>query len=100
MTIYVMLANWTDQGVRGIDNSATRWDAAKKMLHDMGGRIRDFYMTMGEYDLVVVYACSGNAFRVFVRTFPSLPSMSVNRAAIASSGASYTTTRSYSPIVM
>ena len=61
MTIYVMLANWTDQGVRGIDNSATRWDAAKKMLHDMGGRIRDFYMTMGEYDLVVMYEAPDDA---------------------------------------
>ena len=56
-----MLANWTDQGVRDIGNSTTRWDAAKKMLHDMGGRIRDFYMTMGEHDLVVVYEAPDDA---------------------------------------
>jgi uncharacterized protein with GYD domain len=61
MTTYVMLANWTDQGVRGIGDSAKRWDAAKKMLLDMGGSVRDFYMTMGEYDLVVVYEAPDDA---------------------------------------
>ena len=61
MTAYVVLANWTEQGVRGIADSAKRWDAAKKMLHDMGGSIRDFYMTMGEYDLVVVYEAPDDA---------------------------------------
>jgi uncharacterized protein with GYD domain len=61
MTTYVMLANWTDQGVRNIGDSAKRWDAAKKMLEDMGGSIKDFYMTMGEYDLVLVYEAPDDA---------------------------------------
>ncbi|MBV8915544.1 MAG: GYD domain-containing protein [Acetobacteraceae bacterium] len=61
MTTYVVLANWTDQGVRNIRDSAKRWDAAKRMLQDMGGSIRDFYMTMGEFDLIVVYEAPDDA---------------------------------------
>ncbi len=61
MATYIMLVNWTDQGVRTIRNSAKRWDAAKKMLQDMGGKVRDFYMTMGEYDLILLYEAPDDA---------------------------------------
>lgn len=61
MPTYIMLANWTDQGMRAIGDSPRRWDAAKKMLQDMGGRIKDFYMTMGEYDLLLVYEAPDDA---------------------------------------
>jgi uncharacterized protein with GYD domain len=29
---YIMLTNWTDQGIRGIKDSPNRLDAAKKVL--------------------------------------------------------------------
>ena len=61
MTTYIALANWTDQGMRAIGDSAKRWDATKKILQDMGGRVRDFYMTMGEYDLILVYEAPDDA---------------------------------------
>ena len=38
MPTYVMLANWTDQGVRTINDSPKRIDAARKTLEDMGGQ--------------------------------------------------------------
>ena len=61
MATYIMLANWTDQGMRAVGDSAKRWDSAKKMLEDMGGKVRDFYMTMGEYDLTLVYEAPDDA---------------------------------------
>ena len=61
MPTYVMLANWTDQGARGVKDSPKRVDAAKKQLVDMGGEIRSLYMTMGDYDLVVVYDAPDDA---------------------------------------
>ena len=61
MTTYIMLTNWTDQGIRGIGDSARRWDTTKKMLQDMGGKVLDFYMTMGEYDLMLVYEAPDDA---------------------------------------
>jgi uncharacterized protein with GYD domain len=61
MPSYVMLANWTDQGAQKIKDSPRRVDAAKKALADMGGEFRSLYMTMGEYDLIVVYEAPDDA---------------------------------------
>lgn len=54
MTTYILLINWTDQGIRNARDSAKRLDAAKKMLRDMGGSFEHFYLTMGEHDLVAI----------------------------------------------
>ena len=52
MTTYIMLLNWTDMGIRNVRESPKRLDAARKQLADMGGAFREFYLTMGEYDMV------------------------------------------------
>jgi uncharacterized protein with GYD domain len=54
VTTYIMLVNWTEQGVRNVRDSPKRLDAARKSLADMGGSFREFYLTMGEYDMVAV----------------------------------------------
>ena len=61
MTTYVVLANWTDKGALAVQDSPRRLDAAKKLLAEMGGRFRDFYMTMGEYDMVLSYDAPDDA---------------------------------------
>lgn len=61
MPTYVMLANWTDQGAQKAKDSPRRLDAAKKVLTDMGGQSKGFYMTMGEYDLVMIYEAPDDA---------------------------------------
>jgi uncharacterized protein with GYD domain len=61
MPTYVMLANWTDQGIRSIKDSPKRIDAARKLLEDMGGQLRTIYMTMGEYDLAAIYEAPDDA---------------------------------------
>ena len=40
MPTYVMLANWTEQGMRSIGDSLRRVDTAKKTLEEMGGQFR------------------------------------------------------------
>ncbi|ABR61054.1 GYD domain-containing protein [Sinorhizobium medicae] len=54
MTTYVVLLNWTEQGIRNVRESPKRLDAAKKVLEDMGGSFKDVYLTMGEHDLVAI----------------------------------------------
>ena len=54
MATYIMLINYTDQGIRTVKDSPKRLDAAKKMLKTMGGEIKEFYLTMGSYDLAIV----------------------------------------------
>ncbi len=53
MARYIMLANWTDQGVKNVKDSPGRLDAAKALAKKMGCEIREFYMTVGAYDMVV-----------------------------------------------
>jgi uncharacterized protein with GYD domain len=54
MTTYIMLINWTDQGVKSVRDSPKRLDAARKQLEEMGGSFKEFYLTMGDYDMVAV----------------------------------------------
>jgi len=61
MTTYIMLANWTEQGVRNVKDSPRRLDAAKKLLAEVGGEFKSFFMTMGDYDMVAVYEASDDA---------------------------------------
>jgi uncharacterized protein with GYD domain len=61
MTTYIMLANWTEQGVRNVKASPTRLDAARELLKSMGGDFKLFFMTMGKHDMVAVYEAPDDA---------------------------------------
>lgn len=54
MATYISLINYTDQGIRNVKDSPKRLDAAKKLLKDLGGDLKEVYLTMGTYDLVIV----------------------------------------------
>jgi uncharacterized protein with GYD domain len=61
MSAYFVLVNWTDKGVQQVKDSPRRFDAAKKALKDMGGEVKSVYLTMGEYDLVLICEASDDA---------------------------------------
>lgn len=61
MPTYILLGSWTEQGVRNAKDSPKRLDAAKKLLKDMGGDVRAFYLTMGEYDMAAIYEAPDDA---------------------------------------
>ena len=54
MPHYIMLMNLTEQGIKDIKNAPKRVDEAVKFGETLGGKLVDFYMTMGEYDYVAV----------------------------------------------
>ena len=54
MSTYIVLANYTEQGIANIKQSPGRLTAAKKALKGVGGRFKDFYLTMGGYDFICV----------------------------------------------
>ena len=73
MGTYVLLANYTDQGIRNIKDSPTRAEAARKAIRDMGGDMMGLYLTMGAYDLVVILeAPSDEVVAKFVLTLGAL----------------------------
>ena len=54
MATYISLVNYTDQGIRNVKDSPKRVDAAKKLLKTLGGELKDLYLAMGTYDLIIV----------------------------------------------
>src|SRR6516162_8042562 len=52
MTTYIVLFSLTDAGIKAAKDSPRRLDAAKKLLADMGGEMKQFYMVMGDCDFV------------------------------------------------
>jgi uncharacterized protein with GYD domain len=54
MAIYIMLASFTDQGIRKVSDSPKRTDAFKEMAKKCGATVRDAFWTLGEYDMVAI----------------------------------------------
>jgi len=54
MARYIMLTNWTEQGIKNVKESPKRLDAAKTLAKKLNGEIVEFYMTTGAHDMVVM----------------------------------------------
>jgi uncharacterized protein with GYD domain len=52
MATYVILINWTDQGIREHQDTVSRADAFAKMLEGLGGKVQNLLWTIGPYDIV------------------------------------------------
>ena len=51
---YVVLANFTDQGVKNAKDSPKRAEAFKQMAKTFGVTVKDIFWTQGRYDIVTV----------------------------------------------
>ena len=54
MITYVVLANFTDQGIRSAKESPKRADAFKQMAKTFGVTVKDLFWTQGRYDVVTI----------------------------------------------
>ena len=54
MATYILLASFTDQGIRNVQDSPKRANAFKQMAKECGATVKDVYWTLGEYDIVAV----------------------------------------------
>lgn len=54
MSTYIVLGKFTHQGIQTIKDSPKRRAMARELAKSLGGEIRQAYVTMGQYDLVVV----------------------------------------------
>src|ERR1700733_12107479 len=52
MPSYIILMNWTEQGVKTFRESVDRAEAAEVALSPAGITFKDIYWTVGPYDLV------------------------------------------------
>ncbi len=58
MPTYVVLMNWTDQGIRTARESVQRRDQADALAEKYGARIEEVYWTVGPYDLLTIIEAS------------------------------------------
>ncbi len=54
MSRYVVLIDWTEQGVRSFKESVDRYEAANSQLEGLGVRFQDTYWTLGNHDIVSI----------------------------------------------
>jgi uncharacterized protein with GYD domain len=67
MAKYILLGSWTGDGVRAVKDSPSRLDKARELAKSVGAKIEQFYMVMGDHDMVVVLdAPNDDAVATFV----------------------------------
>jgi uncharacterized protein with GYD domain len=54
MPTYISLLRYTQQGIAAAKGGPARLDAAKAAYRKAGGELKAFYLTMGQYDMVVI----------------------------------------------
>ena len=54
MATYIMLVKYTEKGIETVKQSPARLDEAKKAFKAMGAQIKEFFLAMGRYDMVII----------------------------------------------
>jgi uncharacterized protein with GYD domain len=54
MATYVILATFTDQGIKTAKDSPKRAEAFKQMANTFGVTVKEIFWTQGRYDIVVL----------------------------------------------
>ncbi len=54
MPTYIMLGNYTEQGIRNIKEAPKRVAQVRQQIEALGGKMLSFYNTLGRYDFVMV----------------------------------------------
>ncbi|MFQ5840287.1 MAG: GYD domain-containing protein, partial [Candidatus Methylomirabilales bacterium] len=54
MPSYVILGNYTDQGIRNIKETVNRAEAFRGLAKKMGVTVKEIYWTIGRYDIATI----------------------------------------------
>jgi uncharacterized protein with GYD domain len=54
MPTYIMLGNFTDQGVRNVKDTLKRVEGVRGIARKLGITVKDAYWTLGQYDVALV----------------------------------------------
>jgi uncharacterized protein with GYD domain len=61
MATFVVLATFTDQGIRDVKETTRRAEHFKEMAKKVGVTVKDMYWTLGQYDIVTILEASDDA---------------------------------------
>ncbi len=54
MPTFISFINYTDQGIRTVKDAPNRVEAARAAIKNLGGELKDFYLTTGQYDFLLI----------------------------------------------
>ena len=61
MATYIVLGQYTDQGIRNIKETTKRSEALKEMAKRVGATVKEVYWTLGQYDIATVVEAPDDA---------------------------------------
>ncbi len=61
MATYIVLASFTDQGIRNVKDTTKRADAVRSMANKFGVTAKDIFWTLGSYDVVAIFEAPDDA---------------------------------------
>jgi uncharacterized protein with GYD domain len=61
MSTYIVLSKWTTEGIKEVKDSPSRLDTGRKAFEAAGIKLKEFYMVMGQYDMVLVIEAPDDA---------------------------------------
>ena len=61
MATYIVLSNFTDQGIRNVKDTTKRSDAVREMAKKAGATLKEIYWTLGPYDVVAIFEAPDEA---------------------------------------
>lgn len=61
MATYIVLTSFTDQGVRSVKDTAKRADAVKELAKKFGVTAKEFFWTLGSFDVVAIFEAPDDA---------------------------------------
>ena len=61
MPTYIALANFTDQGIRNVQDTIKRAEAVRVAAAKFGVTVKDLYWTLGSHDMVVIFEAPDDA---------------------------------------
>ena len=54
MATYIVLGNYTHQGMDKIKGAPARIDTAREVMHKLGAELKQWYLVTGQYDFVLI----------------------------------------------
>ena len=61
MAAYIVLTNWTQDGIQQVKESPGRLERTQKAFQDAGAELKAFYMAMGRYDMIAIVEAPDDA---------------------------------------
>ncbi|WP_454767099.1 GYD domain-containing protein [Cupriavidus campinensis] len=61
MTRYIVLASFTDQGIRAVKDTTKRAAAVRELGAQLGVQVKDVFWTLGKYDVVLTLEAQDDA---------------------------------------